>query len=73
MTKPDCYDYVRRYYGVPAKVGQRVKAYGKEGVLTRKQGSQQYIWIRIVATGRVEGPYHPTDGIEYLGAAEVAK
>lgn len=33
--RPDCYDYVRRYYGVPAFIGTRVKVHGKEGVLLR--------------------------------------
>jgi hypothetical protein len=73
MTKrppqPDCYDYVRRYYGVPANVGQRVKVNGKgEGVLVGKQGSQQYVWIRFDGETRVNGPFHPTDGVEYMTA-----
>jgi hypothetical protein len=72
-SQPDCYDYIRRFYGVPANVGQRVRVYGKgEGVLVRKRGTQQYIWIRLVATARIEGPYHPTDGIEYLESSQPA-
>jgi hypothetical protein len=32
---PDCYDYVRSYYGVPAYIGARVRIDGREGVLVR--------------------------------------
>lgn len=63
--KPDCYDYVRRYYGVPAYIGVRVKVSGREGVLVNSR-CQHYLYIRFDGDMRVAGPYHPTDGIEYL-------
>ena len=69
---PDCYDYVRRYYGVPAHAGTRVRCGGKEGVIVRKQGSQQYIFVQFDGV-KHSVPCHPTDGVEYLVVAEVAK
>jgi len=65
--KPDCYDYVRRYYGVPAYVGVRVRVREREGVLVQGKGhADQYLHIHFDGDARVSGPYHPTDGIEYL-------
>lgn len=63
--KPDCYDYVRRYYNVPAYVGVRVRAEGKEGVIVEAKGSQQYVHIKLDGQKHAH-PYHPTSGIEYL-------
>jgi hypothetical protein len=69
--KTDCYDYVRNYYGVPAKVGgqvrQRIPGATTRGVLVRKTGSQQYVWVRWDGETKTSGPYHPTD-VEYLTA-----
>ncbi len=62
---PDCYDYVRRHYGVPAYVGARVRIENREGVLVRST-TGQYVEVRFDGERRVTGPYHPTDGIEYL-------
>jgi len=61
----DCYDYVRRYYNVPAYIGVRVRVGGKEGVIVDAKGSQQYVHIRLDGQKHAN-PYHPTDGIEYL-------
>lgn len=63
--EPDCYDYVRRYYNVPAHIGVRVKVGGKEGIIVKANGSQQYVHIRLDGQKHAN-PYHPTDGIEYL-------
>jgi hypothetical protein len=69
--RTDCYDYVRRYYGVPAHVGAQVRELKAgattRGVLVRKLGSQQYVWVRWDGETKTTGPYHPTD-LEYLGA-----
>ncbi len=64
-TEPDCYDYVRNYYHVPAYIGMRVKVSGREGVLVKSR-ADQYVYIRFDGDARIVGPYHPTDGIEYL-------
>lgn len=68
LPKPDCYDYVRLYYRVPAYIGVRVKLRnGREGVLVQGPGrGDQYLHVRFEGETRVSGPYHPTDGIEYL-------
>jgi hypothetical protein len=65
LPKPDCYDYVRRYYGVPAHIGVRVRVGGREGVLAQAR-PDQYLHIRFDGEARVSGPYHPTDDIAYL-------
>lgn len=55
-------DYIRDYYGVPAKKGGRVKAYGKPGVITGARGPH----LRIKLDGeKYSASYHPTEGIEY--------
>lgn len=66
-------NYVERYYKVPARRGQRVRYtpyQGKpvEGVITRVP--DQYIWIRFDGDKKASGPFHPTDGIEYLQGAQ---
>lgn len=63
--KVDCYDYVRRYYHVPAYIGIRVRVGGKEGVLVDIKSPDQYVHIQLDGE-RHANPYHPTDGIEYL-------
>ena len=69
-NKPDCYEYVRRWYGVPAYIGVRVKAQGRDGVLVKARDGQ-YVDILFDDDKRASGPFHPTDGIEYkpVGAA----
>lgn len=73
--RPDCYDYVRRYYRVPAYIGMRVRLYDSrrdelvEGVLVKSRGDQ-YVYILLDGDTKARGPYHPTDGIEYLTIAE---
>lgn len=65
--QPDCYEYVRNYYGVPARVGTRVRHGNREGVLVRKRTALHYIHIRFDGT-KHPVPAHPTDEIEYLPA-----
>ncbi len=62
----DCYEYVRNYYNVPAYVGVRVRLKDKQGVLVKNSPSNQYVRIHWDGDKRPMGPYHPTDGIEYL-------
>jgi hypothetical protein len=70
-VQPDCYDYVRNYYHVPAHAGTRVKVGNKEGVIVRKSGSQQYIFVRFDGV-KHDVPCHPTDGVEYLEPSQPA-
>ncbi len=65
MSKPDCYEYVRNYYGVPAYIGVRVKADGKEGVLVEARSNLHYIHV-LLDGEKHTSPCHPTDEIEYL-------
>lgn len=64
--RSEAYDYVRNYYNVPAYIGVRVRVGGREGTLVDPRYRDQYIYIRFDGDSRVSGPYHPTDGIEYL-------
>ncbi len=57
------FDYVRRYYGVPAKRGMRVIADGRPGVITSSAGN--YIRVRLDGERR-SGYWHPTWNMEYL-------
>lgn len=58
-------EYIRSTYGVPAKRGMRVTAYGNPGVITGAEGA--YIMIRLDGK-QVSLPHHPTDEIVYDAA-----
>ena len=63
-------EYIRKHYGVPARRGQRVvyrqKDLEKAGVITSGSSSGAYINIRFDGEKKPTGPFHPTDGIEYV-------
>lgn len=65
-NRPDCYDYVRRYYKVPAYVGVRVRLRDREGVLFAPKCSDQYLHVKWDDGAKVTGPYHPLDGFTFL-------
>lgn len=73
-VKPDCYDYVRRTYGVPAYVGVRFRATeqlgkGREGVIVSARTDLHY--AHIVFDGQRHAvPVHPKD-IEYVIEGEL--
>lgn len=56
--------YIKQYYQVPAEEGRRVRYRGREGVIVSAEG--QYVNICFDAGKKPCGPFHPTDGIEYL-------
>lgn len=61
---PDCYDYVRRTYGVPARVGGRVRWQSQERTILYRSGSPCYVYLDI--DGRI-APIHPKEsGLEYV-------
>jgi hypothetical protein len=63
--KPDCYDYVRQYYNVPAYVGVRVTVRGRDGVLVDATHSRHYVHI-LFDGDHLSAVCHPTDGVEYF-------
>ena len=65
------FDYIQQYYKVPAETGRRVRYKDKEGVITRSLN--QYIEIHFDGDKKPSGPFHPTDGITYLGMGDVPK
>lgn len=63
--------YVRDYYGVPAKRGGRVVYTGslepKHGVITSARGAKLMIHMEGLKHAR---PYHPTWEMQYLESRE---
>jgi hypothetical protein len=72
-VQPDCCDYVRNYYGVPARAGMRVRylATGKEGVIVRKRDNLHYIHVKFDGASR-SVPCHPTWEMEYIESSQPA-
>ena len=64
--KPDCYDYVRGYYNVPAYIGMRVRINGREGVLVKHSKGDQYVHVYFDGDKARDWTFHPTDDVEYL-------
>lgn len=67
---PDCYDYVRRTYHVPAFIGTRVRVGERCGVLVRARSDLHYVHVRF-DDARHSVPAHPTD-VEYLPVGQEA-
>jgi hypothetical protein len=61
---------LRRYYGVPAKRGQRILFTGLKYRITGEivSARDHKLWIRT-DDGRRFGPLHPTWEIEYVEAS----
>lgn len=66
---------IRRYYGVPAKRGGRVRLGpgfvrdgGREGTITGAQRGTMHVRVRLDGE-RHARPYHPTWELDYLGTA----
>lgn len=70
MSEHDCYDYVRRYYGVPAYVGTIVRHHDKRGVLVRHRTQLHYVHVRFDGC-KFSVPCHPTDELVYEPAPDV--
>lgn len=64
-TQPDCYEYVRNYYHVPAYVGVRVKVRDREGVLVAPRCPNQYVYVLFDGDTKMTGPFHPDDHVTY--------
>jgi hypothetical protein len=66
-TKPDCYEYVRNYYKVPAYVGVRVESkdakYAK-GVIVAARSDLHYVHVRFDGV-KFAVNVHPSD-LKYL-------
>ncbi|CAN7607787.1 hypothetical protein LJR034_004641 [Caballeronia sp. LjRoot34] len=58
------FDYIRKYYGVPAERGRAVTCYGERGVVVGADG--HYLCVVIDSdTSEEERRYHPTDKVVY--------
>lgn len=58
------FDYIRKYYGVPAEKGRQVTCYGKRGVIVGADGHYLRVVIEDDASEE-ERRYHPTDKVVY--------
>jgi len=58
MRSPDEFQYIREYYGVEARLGQRVTYRGDGGVITGTSGP--HLMMRLDGE-RIAKPYHPLD------------
>ena len=63
-------DYIRSYYGVPAKRGARVVFNGKAGVIVGSR--QQYLRIRLDIDPHKPITVHPTWRMEYVNGGEAS-
>jgi len=66
------FEYVRKYYGVPAKIGRRVVVYGKPGVIAADRG--HYIGVNFDSDkpGVIHN-CHPTSEVQYGDMGVVRK
>lgn len=66
------FDYIKKYYGVPAEIGSRIIADGKPGTIVEDRGN--YIGVVLDGCKATDiRPYHPTWRIQYLGMGAVPK
>lgn len=67
------FDAIRRYYGVSAKRGGRVRCVerGGERLATILSCDGQYLWVRFDGEKRRRGPFHP-HWLSYLRDDEVS-
>lgn len=76
MRQIDPFQYIRDYYRVPAKKGQRVELTvdGKlrQGAISSAHG--QYIKIKFDGDAKpYSGVFHPADGVRYLTDADATR
>lgn len=62
--KPDCYEYIRNYYHVPAYVGVRVTTRGRTGVIVPARSMLHYVHI-LFDDAKHSVVCHPTNELEY--------
>lgn len=65
-------EYVRKYYGVPAEIGRRVKVDGRAGVIASDRGCHIGVVFDDKSYGGINYPCHPTWRVEYLELVEVS-
>lgn len=64
------FDYIRKYYGVPAERGRQVTCYGERGVIVGADG--HYLCVVMDGDKREEElRYHPTDKVVYGDIVDV--
>ena len=64
------FDYIKKYYGVPACRGLRVLIDGKPGIIAESMGCYIGVLMDSDKPNNIM-PYHPTSKVEYLGMGKV--
>ena len=67
-TREPRYAYIRRFYGVDPRVGQRITHYGNPGVIVRPVGDPRYLRVRFDGRKHLSN-VHPTDEVDYSPAS----
>jgi hypothetical protein len=65
------FEYIRKYYGVPAERGRQVTCYGERGVIVGTHAA----YITVVIDGdksERKRNYHPTDQVVYGGVIDAS-
>ena len=66
------FEYIRKYYKVPAERGRRVDIDGKQGVIASAEGCYIGVLFDDCKPNDIR-PYHPTHFVKYMGMGEVRK
>jgi len=67
------YEYVRKYYNVPAEIGRRVRYISREGTISKDGGNYIAVNFDDMKPGKTLH-IHPTDpSLEYLGMGVLRK
>ena len=66
------FEYIRKYYDVPAEKGRRVEIDGKPGIIVKAIDC----YIGVLMDDEKPNfilPYHPTSKVKYLGMGNIRK
>lgn len=66
------FEYIKKYYKVPAEIGRRIKFYGKDATIVEDRG--HYLGVNFDSHApHIIMSIHPTDDVEYLDMAKPRK
>ena len=66
------FEYIKKFYGVSPFIGQKVKVYGKKGIIVAGRGSYIGVNFDEDKPGLIKN-CHPTDGVEYFDEGKIRK
>ncbi len=66
------FEYIKKYYNVPADIGRCVTVHGRSGIIVADRG--HYLGVNFDNDKpQVISNCHPTDNVEYLGMGKIRK